>query len=105
MHELASGTYLDSERRVRVKNPPSWSQMNVHGRFWDDIKCTSIASNITAAFRQVSDAINPCARRKRGGPRAKKRETEIEIAFIFSPIDDGDYGGAPPTPAPVAMFE
>ena len=39
------------------------------------------------------------------GPRARKRETENEIAFTFLPIDDGNYGGAPPTPAPVAMFE
>ena len=58
-----------------------------------------------ASDRKFSNVEKGDARRKRGGPRAKKRETEIEIAFNFSPIDDGDYGGAPPTPAPVAMFE
>ena len=45
------------------------------------------------------------ARRKEGGRQGQKRETENTIVFTFRQIHHGDYGGAPMTPAPVAMFK
>ena len=58
-----------------------------------------------ASDRKFSNVEKGDAWRKRGGPRAKTRETEKEIVFSFLPIDHGNYGGTPPNPAPGAMFE
>ena len=39
------------------------------------------------------------------GAQSQKERTEKKIVFTFRQIHHGDYGGAPMTPAPVAMFE
>lgn len=57
-----------------------------------------------ASDRKFSNAKNGDARRKEGAQSQKER-TEKKMVFTFRQIHHGDYGGAPMTPAPVAMFE
>ena len=93
--------YMDHDSEPNSQNVSIWSQLNGHGRIFNDIGCSLSQSIISKIF----DCVKGGRMQKRGGRQGQKRETEKEIAFNFCQIHHGNYGGAPMTPAPVAMFE
>ena len=92
---------MDHDNEPNSQNVSIWSQLNGHGRIFNDIGCSLSHSIISKIF----DCVKGGRLRKRGGRQGQKRENGKEIAFNFRQIHHGDYGGAPMTPAPVAMLE